>query len=537
VVAGALLFPVMIFIATTTRLAAARREQRFAAMRLVGATPRQISVVSAVEATVVAAVGVAGAFALFLPLRALVARVPFTGARFFTSDLSLNPTQVAVVALGVPIVAAVVSRVALRRVQISPLGVTRRVTPRAPGAWRLVPLVAGVGELALMVVVGRPDTTPAQITAYAPGFVLIMVGLLLAGPWLTMVGARRMARRTGKPAALIAGQRLADNPKAGFRAISGLILALFIASAAVGSMKTFADEHRRPTSAATETTLTQEVWQESMAPLPSATRAHLAAIAGVEGVTEVHNSPASGLTVTLRDHQRVPAGLTTCAELAHTPALGRCRRGAEVAIVPAQAGGWEAPAAGWPTADVDAAQIAARPMTTVAVATDGSTAALEQARTVLGAAYPDVRRPATIDETTAEQARIYRSWQQLVDVVVLMTLVIAGCSLAVSVAAGLLDRKRPFSLLRLTGVPVGVLRRVVALESVVPLVAVAAVSSALGFVAAALFVRVQLDTPLEAPGLDYYAVVALGLVGSLAVIGSTLPLLDRITGPEAARNG
>ena len=41
VIAAALLFPVLIFIGTATRLAAARREQRFAAMRLVGATPRQ----------------------------------------------------------------------------------------------------------------------------------------------------------------------------------------------------------------------------------------------------------------------------------------------------------------------------------------------------------------------------------------------------------------------------------------------------------------------------------------------------------------
>ena len=37
VVAPALLMPVLIFIGTATRLSAARREQRFAAMRLVGA--------------------------------------------------------------------------------------------------------------------------------------------------------------------------------------------------------------------------------------------------------------------------------------------------------------------------------------------------------------------------------------------------------------------------------------------------------------------------------------------------------------------
>jgi len=50
-------------------------------------------------------------------------------------------------------------------------------------------------------------------------------------------------------------------------------------------------------------------------------------------------------------------------------------------------------------------------------------------------------------------------------VVIAVSFPIAGCGLAVGVAAGLRDRKRPFSLLRLTGVQLGVLRRVVLLES------------------------------------------------------------------------
>jgi hypothetical protein len=56
--AVALLLPVLILIATASRLSAARREERFAAMRLVGATPRQISVISAVEATAAASLAI-----------------------------------------------------------------------------------------------------------------------------------------------------------------------------------------------------------------------------------------------------------------------------------------------------------------------------------------------------------------------------------------------------------------------------------------------------------------------------------------------
>jgi len=102
--------------------------------------------------------------------------------------------------------------------------------------------------------------------------------------------------------------------------------------------------------------------------------------------------------------------------------------------------------------------------------------------------------------------------------------------------AGLSERKRPFSLLRLTGVPTGLLRRVVALESAVPLLLIAVLSIAVGLIAAALFLSSQLDIALRVPGTVYWATVLGGLVASLAIIASTFPLLNRITGPEIARN-
>jgi hypothetical protein len=79
----------------------------------------------------------------------------------------------------------------------------------------------------------------------------------------------------------------------------------------------------------------------------------------------------------------------------------------------------------------------------------------------------------TLGELTAELTTVNNAYHQLVDVVILASLPIAGCRLAASVAADLADRKRPFSLLRLTGARLGMLRRVVALESAIPLLAVA----------------------------------------------------------------
>ena len=145
VVALAMLVPVLVFVATATRLSAARREQRFAAMRLAGAVPRQISVIAAVESTAAAILGMTAGFGIFFGLRDPLAAIPFTGEPFFPADLALSLTDIVIVAIGVPVAAAFAARLALHGVHISPLGVTRRVTPspRRPGGcsrcWRAWP--------------------------------------------------------------------------------------------------------------------------------------------------------------------------------------------------------------------------------------------------------------------------------------------------------------------------------------------------------------------------------------------------------------
>jgi hypothetical protein len=550
-VAAGLLFPVLIFIGTASRLSAARREQRFAAMRLAGAAPRQISVISAIESVVASVLGMAGGFGLFYAVRPAVAAIPFTGAPFFTSDLSLSLADVLAVALGVPVAAAVATLIALRRVQISPLGVTRRITPKPPGIWRLIPLLAGIADLAVFVGIGRPATTGGQIQAFLPGFLLILAGLVVAGPWLTMAGARLMARRAQRPATLIAARRLADNPKAGFRAISGLIVALFVTSVAVGVITTMASYRTGPTATpAVRNTVVDDFINPVSGnfqgvPLPAATLTRLQSTAGVRGVTAVHTNPlGTWITVHFQGQRHhlasSPAGLASCTELARTPVLGRCAAGATVASVPVP--GVDPlektqDTAVWQAAAIPASRLARLPVTAIVVTTNGA-AADNRVQTVLAGFHPSEGVPTTIAETNAYNSsnQLLAMEQQLADVIILASLPIAGCALAASVVSGLTERKRPFSLLRLAGTPLGVLRRVVTLESAVPLLVVAVLSIAVGFGGAELFLRAQMGYTLRPPGAAYYGIVVAGLVAALGIIAATLPLLKRITGPEVARN-
>lgn len=529
VIAGGLLFPVLIFIGTATRLNAARREQRFAALRLVGATPKQISVVAAVEAAAAAVAGTALAFILFFACRGWLASIPFTGMSFFPDDMSLTVPDILLVAFGVPAGAAVAARVSLRRVRISPLGVTRRVTPRAPRAYRLIPLVLGVAVL-VFAIGHRPRTSDGQTAVFLPGLLLIMAGLVLAGPWLTMVGARVMARRASRPAALIAARRLADNPAAGFRAISGIMLALFVTSVAIGVITTIVDNRGPAPIGSTDAGTLSTVFPENPPSVQGTVLADLRSIPGVQSATVVHDNPADGW-----DND---PGVVACADI--PTAYGRCPDGATVAEVPMDFIPFRGSASAtrvWPGATVSLGDLQRLPVVSIVVGTDGSAAARESARTVLELAYPTFWvAPNVPGDFESDFADTLRGWQQLANVIIIASLALAGCSLAVSVVGGLGERKRPFSLLRLSGAQVRVLRRVVALESAVPMLAVAVVAIGMGFLAAQLFLKAQMDYTLTPPGPGFYAIVVVGLAACLGIIASTLPLLERITGPETARS-
>jgi hypothetical protein len=539
----ALLLPILILIATASRLSAARREERFAAMRLVGATPHQISVVSAVEAVVAAVAGVAVGFALFFVFRPLLYHVPFTGAPFAPGDLSLHGIDVAIAIIGVPVAAVVSARLALRRVQISPLGVKRRAASRPPRIVRIIPLAAGIAVLAYFDATGKPSTIGSQLLEVLAGFVLLVVGLVLAGPWFTTAGSRLMANRASRPATLIAGRRLLDNPKAAFRFISGLVIALFIASAVVGALSSIAAAGSTGGASAGNDLLAEPFCSFSTSNCPTSAQvpsvpahvlAELRSIPGVRSVTIVHQSQHQ---VSLRNS----FGVVACDQLAKIPAIGKCAPGASVANI-----GYflsnilghnsHASTTVWPSADISVASAARRPVDAVVVATDGSSRTIERVRTELERAFPFQGTPIGVESLDASTARLLTMIQDMTDVIIVASLIIAACSLAVNIAAGLGERKRPFSLLRLTGVPVGVLRRIVALESALPLLIVAAVSIVVGLVSAALYLHSQVGIAFRTPGVAYWATVLGGLVASLAIIASTFPILNRMTGPEVARN-
>ena len=249
-------------------------------------------------------------------------------------------------------------------------------------------------------------------------------------------------------------------------------------------------------------------------------------------MTSIHSDLSVIQTFNKGGGPQRPPHYVACAEMVNAQALGRCAAGAEVATIDVDFGGAVIERSKpmsevtWPGADVLVEDLSAMQIDMIVVSTDGTAAAVEQSRTVLERNFPKSTgfAPETISELKALDSRQIDRYRQLANVVLLTSLPIAGCSLAVSVAGGLAERRRPFSLLRLTGVAAFYAATHRRLEAAVPLI-LSIPSPGQPAVAADLFLRAQLQQTLQAPGFGYFTLVIAGVVASLAIIASTMPLL------------
>ncbi len=556
----ALLFPLLILVSTAARLSAARREQRYAAMRLVGATTGQVAVLATVEAALSAVAGTLLGCVAFLLLRPAIADISLSGNRFFPGTVTATALDYLVLLLVVPGAATLASLIALRRVRTSPLGVARRATPPAPKATAVVPLVAGIGLFLAVLLPAHPANSGPGASAAPPfnlplallGFLLIMVGLVTGGPWLTSHAARLLTRGASGASGLLAGRRLADSPGSAFRAVSGLVLAVFVATTiGVVAATVNTAQTRTPADAQLAGVLRMDLESgPSDAPPGKAAVKAAAAVGGLTSGQSVsllrHLTSYPGVTVV--PLYNLPGGdaVMSCADLAAVPALGTCPTGAgEVGLSP-EGLTTDNPlylnkilplvGSASPREDIPLRRLELK--TLLVKTSDAST--LERVRTFL-ATDASLAEAGIAPETFGESAKIrandISNVQHVVLAAALLTLIVASCSLAVTVGAGLLERRRPFTLLRLSGTSLATLRRVVLLESGLPLVAGAAIAAGIGLGVARPFTHALLPAavPTSSPGPGFYLVLATGLLVALATVAAALPLLARVTDPDQAR--
>jgi hypothetical protein len=561
----AVLFPILILIGTATRLAAARREERFAALRLVGATPRDISVIASVESVVSAFCGAVLGIIVFLVVQPALAGAALIGTSYF--PVTLTPTVWGYLAMlaAVPAAAAIAALLSLRRVQISPLGVSRRASPPDPSPWRLATLGAGV----ILYVAGLALTSHNSIGVPAyPGLLIILIGLVIAAPWLTAATARLFARIARGPSPLLATRRLTDKPKAAARSVTGLVLAVFLGTMAGTLVPAVGSLASTPNAAALSNVLLDVVDLQ-----PHAGAQLLSELDRFRGATVYPlyalrvpgagrssggNGSAGGqIGPGFPGGQAVANGLgklntaISCSTLRALAVLGQCTSGVR-AVEANDQGLTTSDNPQYSTAAILSSanpayqgNLSALGLQAVLVRVNNPTT-LEKVRTFLAthtapATVPGPGQVATPPRTFGEALSIRTNravtMEKIVYAAVALTVLVAGCSLAVAVGGGLVDRKRPFTLLRVCGTPVSTLSKVALLEAALPLTAATVVAAVIAYGTSVLAVSRLAPTGTAIPQLGhlYYAMMGTGLAVALLVSLATLPLLRRMTMPGNVR--
>lgn len=220
-----MVIPTLTLGAVAARLAIARRDQRLAALRLVGATSGQVTVMTLAEAATQAALGALGGIVGYAASLPLLATLTFQGRRLGVGELLLPaPLVLATVAavVGLAVLAGVSS---LAKVVISPLGVANRTTPRRLSLIRVAVALVACGVWFVVIESMKQPQTGVVVVLLAG----VMLAVNAVGPFAVMVAGRLVARFARSATLLLAARRIVDDPRSTWRAVGALGLAIVIA--------------------------------------------------------------------------------------------------------------------------------------------------------------------------------------------------------------------------------------------------------------------------------------------------------------------
>lgn len=555
-----LLIPIVVFVATGARLSASARESRLAAIRLVGATPAQVSVVATAESLLAAALGCALGGVLFLAARPIIAAEAPPGDRWFASDIAPPAAVVAVVVIGVMALSVAVSLFSLRRVVVTPLGVVRKEGRPIRHAWRWLMLASGLGGLLVVMLSGRAILANDRI---ALPFVVICYGFAgigaaasapLAGSAIATVLAR-MSRGTG---VMLGARRLRADPRTAGRTVAGVVIVVMAATVTslyVGLYEAEAGDSSFPASLEASTAIVESLGA------PRFEYASLASLHGVEGVAPIWRGYTNiGNTVMITNcdalDQALQETVPPCRAgdaLVNGSLHGRLRPTFKVGLEtgssirlrvdPNRIGRFRSHLGWWAynvLVPLDAADPSIRrwPPSAIFVATDGDPATLERIRNELLPSIGIGVRPRGEPLDYVDEVPMLVG--EAVTMGLLITFAIAAATLLITSVDAVGERRRSLAALAAVGASRGVLRRALTVETALPMLAGIALGlgSAIGgtwmvWMAVAEFEGMDEPPPIHWRSLA--AVVAFAIVAIVLATLATFPSLGRAIRPESLR--
>ncbi len=518
-----LLFPIVIFVSVATQLGAAQREKRYAALRLIGATKRQVGRVLMLESLLASVVGVIIGLGAFWLLQAPLQDFKMDGMRFNPSDLALTGTQYALI-IGLTLgLTMFVNWRRMRRAQISPLGVSRSVEKvKKLRAWRALVPALGIAFFAWLSSKPGRDWLDANKESAIPmlllttALLLVMFGLILAGGWLTNKLSLLAARWANNGSMLIAGKRTAVHSRTVFRSISGVVLALF-----AGSFYLTATSGIEGLNA-------QAIKDNGFSQLKRGT----AIVIGrsLPGDMAEQLKQESYITSVATIYPREDGDAIRCQDLAkyteHT--CPNNARPDQFALL-----NFDAPVVKNVSLINDKVDTNGVKEYLVTLKSDND---IEKLRTLVTAKANQYDLTYAVSGTDSKKPHInptIREFADLAYVGIGVTLFVAVASLIVSTIGGLMERRRSLYTLRLSGMRLAQLKRLVMVESVAPLLTTSVLSCGIGVWTGAVFTSTFSTTlkPVLTP--TYFAIVGIGLVAAIIGIYLILPMVDKLTRAEA----
>ncbi len=224
-----LLFPVIILIAVSAKLGSAQREQRYAALRLAGATKKQIAQILLVEAWAGGLIGYALGVMIFLLIQPSLSQIVIVNDRLWPNRLAIPLWQYGLVFVLSIFLVAIANGWGVRRLSVSPLGTVRRSLRQRPISFlSAIPLLLSLGMVIYFALrVDRNAARVEDLQFLIITVILMMVGLVLILPWVTQTTAGALSQHTSSAPALLGAKYVVANARSMARSVSGMVLALF----------------------------------------------------------------------------------------------------------------------------------------------------------------------------------------------------------------------------------------------------------------------------------------------------------------------
>lgn len=255
-----LTLPFLLLLHQVVRLGTATRERRLAALRLAGATPREVRRLGAIEVGLPVSVGAVAGLAVYGLLRAVLGGEPMPSsvhARLQASlefrpapvgpSLDLVPTtvgptwwQTVLVISGVAFAGIVTGWRASRHVTVTPLGLARRQTSPPPRPWSALLILLAVASLGLPETAYDDHGTALGTTVVA----LAIVGVLGLAPWAAHQAGTWVAGRASTAETLLAARSLVAEPRASGRAAAAVGAICLVSGGQIAILANFLENYR-----------------------------------------------------------------------------------------------------------------------------------------------------------------------------------------------------------------------------------------------------------------------------------------------------